>query len=207
MYCSKCGSKIPEGGIYCSKCGAKIDDGTLIGEEKITDNINSSNVKRKPFIPIIIAVLACLAFLVYFLISNGGKEEYFANIPWGTDIQDVKTKAAKYFKRDVITGDKNHSIIVTIENYLDMDGVTAAITFNCDEDDKLDNIFILATVVDDDANYTDKEIFENMTKEYKKKYGEYHIKSDIIREWKTTNSTIDLLIFEDGMIVSSIEQP
>lgn len=86
MFCSKCGTQVPDGSAFCPKCGMKLAQAVTpdAGTPKPTDS-GKANVpekkksKKKPFI-IGAVILALVVLIVVIAASLGGGTDYEATV-------------------------------------------------------------------------------------------------------------------------------
>ena len=215
MFCGKCGANIPDGYEFCMKCGTKIDmnqDNTEI-EHAINDNdkeIRKKKIHKKGVLlicGIMIAVLLAGAGVIYAKIASV-RNGYFANIAWGTDIDTVKEKVDKAYNCDSSISRDRDSVIVDIENYEKMDGVSAMTILYCKEGERLNEVSTIF-VIHDDSTYSESKVVKKIVEIYSKLYGKYEQEKDdecFFYTWKTKNSYIELSGIEEKVVLLQFKQ-
>ena len=74
MYCSKCGTQIPDDSTFCSSCGAPVSGQVVKGQEPRTLDVLSKRIQADPAGALIVAgsLLAIIgSFLRWFSVSLG----------------------------------------------------------------------------------------------------------------------------------------
>lgn len=179
MFCKKCGASIPDGYKFCMNCGAKAD-------------VSQPNTIKKPLNKKIL--VSVLGIIVGLLIISGlaiklsgptEKDGYFANIPWGTDIETVQKKVDKYFKCESFVS--GNSVKATVQDYNGMAGLNALVSLNCDENKTLDSVHVILII---DNGYTPDELFSILAEQYNKLYTQRVYNPGAGGMWQTPNSTI-----------------
>lgn len=203
MFCKKCGATIPDGYKYCMNCGAKADS----SQPDITKEQDSP---KKPLNKKIL--VSIFGIIVGFLIISGliiklsgptEKDGYFANIPWGTDIETVKKEFDKAFNDDSLITDHN-SVLGLISDYDGMNGVTATSSFNCENNKTLNKVSVIFTT-DDGCQYTTNDIIDHIIEKNNKLFGAYDNSLGYLYTWQTPNSTIDLCMLTDELFIINYE--
>lgn len=179
MFCKKCGAAIPDGYKYCMNCGAKADVSQ--------PNTTKKPLKKKVFVSIlgIIVGLLIVSGLAIKLSGPTEKDGYFANIPWGTDIETVQKKVDKYFKCESFVSD--NSVKATVQDYNGMTGLKALVSFDCDENNTLDSVNVILIA---DNGYNPDELFSILAEQYNKLYTQHVYAPGTGGIWQTPNSTI-----------------
>lgn len=102
MICGKCGANVPDGYEFCMKCGAKIDisQADSTASAVVETKPGKKRINKKVLIPVVAAIVIVLTVVAILFGMKGSAEKngYFANIPWGTDMETVQKKVAKAFK-------------------------------------------------------------------------------------------------------------
>ncbi len=196
MFCPKCGTKIEEGGGFCTKCGNEINTTDIDVVESSIDETppKKKRISKKIIIPVSAIIVILLAVVVIFFGMKNPSEKsgYFANIPWGTDIETVKEKVDKIYGdgKSAIGRDKNE-VISIIENYEGVPGLTACITLKCKDNGALYRVHIM-------FRYKDKSEYSEFTNTLIEKYnnllGEANYEKDYLCKWTAEKSTIELFL-------------
>ena len=205
MYCGKCGSKMPDGYAFCVNCGAKAntDYGASVKAAEIEpvvvnyDNngelvqIAKKNVNKK-FIIIGAAVAIAVILVIIFAFSGLGKSKgYWADIPWGTDINTAKAQLEKTYGEDEVsigTGDYNNNIFVATEKTYDMEGVIGIFRASFDSSGLEYGCILCAPSKDGD--YTYNAMINEIIKNFDKKYGKHENYDTNGYRWTTSESVI-----------------
>ena len=99
MICGKCGANVPDGYEFCMKCGAKIDisQADSTASAVVETKPEKKGINKKVLIPVVAAIVIVLTVVAILFGMKGAAEKngYFANIPWGTDMETVQKKVAK----------------------------------------------------------------------------------------------------------------
>lgn len=84
MFCNKCGNKIDKNQVFCNNCGNCLINSAPINNEKNNTNYSKNPVDQFKDIGIAIPILITILFifliigiLVYFIISNNSKNDYY----------------------------------------------------------------------------------------------------------------------------------
>lgn len=205
MYCGKCGAIIPDGYEFCMKCGTKIE---TPNEETAENSIVEAEpvkkgIKKKVLIPVIAVIVVALASIVIIFgtRNNVEKNGYFANIPWGTDIETVQKDVEQFFNCESSIEEDENLVIASIENYEGMQGVKASPILYCDDDGKLNKVSIVFTR-DDNSEYTGDKIADRLIEKYNKLFNTADKSEKYTHKWVTENSTIKLFkLTEDFMML------
>lgn len=208
MFCGKCGANVPDGYEFCMKCGTKVD---ITQTEVLTPTENAApaqkKINKKVLIPVIgvIAVALIAVALIFGLKGSAEKNGYFANIPWGTDIETVQKKVDKTFKcESSIVKDKD-SVIAFIENYDGMQGVNALPILYCEDKGTLNEVSITFSA-EDGSRYTGEKIADELIEKYNKLFGKADSSKGYSYKWTTKNSTIELVIVSEDLIMLEFEK-
>lgn len=209
MYCGKCGAIIPDGYEFCMKCGTKIETPNEETAENRTVEVKpvKKGINKKVLIPIIAVIVVALAtvVIIFGISNNVEKNGYFANIPWGTDIETVQKEVDKFFNCESFVGEDKDSIVVVIENYEGMQGVDAALMLYCEDNGTLNKVSVLLTI-EDDSSYTNEKVVDKLVEKYNKLFNEADESYGFTYKWTTSNSTIELSVVMDGLIMLNFEK-
>lgn len=204
MFCGKCGANVPDGYEFCMKCGTKIEINQL---ETNDENESSKRTNKKMLIPVIgiIVVLFIATGFIFGLKITQEKSGYFANIPWGTDIETVKKEVDKTFKCESFIGEDKNSVTAMIVDYDGMKGVTALPFFYCEDNGTLNEVSIMLTA-EDKSDYTEEQVIKEVVAKYDKLFGKSDNSKGFSYIWETPNSTIELVSFSEELILMTYKK-
>lgn len=204
MFCGKCGANVPDGYEFCMKCGTKIEINQL---ETNDENESSKRTNKKMLIPVIgiIVVLFIATGFIFGLKITQEKSGYFANIPWGTDIETVKKEVDKTFKCESFIGEDKNSVTAMIVDYDGMKGVTALPVFYCEDNGTLNEVSIMLTA-EDKSDYTEEQVIKEVVAKYDKLFGKSDNSKGFSYIWETPNSTIELVSFSEELILMTYKK-
>lgn len=204
MFCGKCGANVPDGYEFCMKCGTKIEINQL---ETNDENESSKRTNKKMLIPVIgiIVVLFIATGFIFGLKITQEKSGYFANIPWGTDIETVKKEVDKTFKCESFIGEDKNSVTAMIVDYDGMKGVTALPVFYCEDNGTLNEVSIMLTA-EDKSDYTEEQVIKEVVAKYDKLFGKSDNSKGFSYIWETPNSTIELVSFSEELILMTFKK-
>lgn len=204
MFCGKCGANVPDGYEFCMKCGTKIEINQL---ETNDENESSKRTNKKMLIPVIgiIVVLFIATGFIFGLKITQEKSGYFANIPWGTDIETVKKEVDKTFKCESFIGEDKNSVTAMIVDYDGMKGVTALPVFYCEDNGTLNEVSIMLTA-EDKSDYTEEQVIKEVVAKYDKLFGKSDNSKGFSYIWETPNSTIELVSFSEELILMTYKR-
>ena len=209
MFCGKCGANVPDGYEFCMKCGTKIDisQAESTASAVVETKPEKKGINKKVLIPVVAAIVIVLAVVAILFGMKGAAEKngYFANIPWGTDIETVQKKVDKAFKCESSIGKDKDSVIASIENYDGMKGVNALPILYCEDKGTLNKVSIMFSA-EDDSRYTGEKIADELIGKYDKLFGKADSSKGYSYKWKTKNSTIELVIFSENLIMLTYEK-
>lgn len=197
MFTCKCGAAVPDGCQFCMECGAKVDTSTAIATDSaVAVKAEKKRINKKVLIPAVaVAAVILVALAVVFIVKSTAKknEEYFANIPWGTDIETVQKEIEKKFECEATLSKRGDFVLTSLKNYDGMQGVEAFTTFWCEYNETLNRVNSTITVKTD-SEYTLDEVADELIEKYNKLFGEA-VHSDGTLVWNTENSRIELSYF------------
>ena len=208
MICGKCGANVPDGYEFCMKCGAKIDisQADSTASAVVETKPEKKGINKKVLIPVVAAIVIVLTVVAILFGMKGSAEKngYFANIPWGTDMETVQKKVDKAFKcESSIAGEDKDVVFASIKNYDGMKGVNPLLLLRCEDKGTLNRVSIIFTA-EDDSRYTGEEIADKLIGKYDKLFGKADNRTSSMGysyNWKTKNSTIKLLICSEDLII------
>lgn len=207
MICGKCGANVPDGYEFCMKCGAKIDisQADSTASAVVETKPEKKGINKKVLIPVVAAIVIVLTVVAILFGMKGAAEKngYFANIPWGTDMETVRKKVDTAFKCESTIGKGKDAVIASIKNYDGMKGVNALLLLYCKDKGTLNEVSIVFSA-EDDSRYTGKKIADELIGKYDKLFRKTDSStgsSGYFYEWKTKNSTIDLMNISDDSIM------
>ena len=120
MICGKCGANVPDGYEFCMKCGAKIDisQADSTASAVVETKPEKKGINKKVLIPVVAAIVIVLTVVAILFGMKGAAEKngYFANIPWGTDMETVRKKVDTAFKCESTIGKGKDAGIASINN-------------------------------------------------------------------------------------------
>lgn len=207
MICGKCGANVPDGYEFCMKCGAKIDisQADSTASAVVETKPEKKGINKKVLIPVVAAIVIVLTVVAILFGMKGAAEKngYFANIPWGTDMETVQKKVDKALKCESSIG--KDAVFVSINNYDGMKGVNALPMLYCKDNGTLNEVSIIFTV-EDDSRYTGKKIADELIGKYDKLFGKADSSMGCSYKWKTKNSTIKLVIFSKKLVMLTYEK-
>ncbi len=178
-------------------------------------NIESKNNKQK-----ITGGLLTLALSAALLAGCGssssgtGTAGLFDGIEWGTSYDEAKetlTETEGVEAADLIEGSR---LQLTVENYLDVEGVTATINCSFDNGDEteeadtddaegteagLDEVLIYLEF--DEESYTNDEIMEQYAEILTEDLGECSSETDEAKTWNLDGSEVQLAVFSYGTLI------
>ena len=209
MICGKCGANVPDGYEFCMKCGAKIDisQADSTASAVVETKPEKKGINKKVLIPVVAAIVIVLTVvaILFGMKVSAEKNGYFANIPWGTDMEIVQKKVDKAFKcESSIGGEDNDAIFAYIKNYDGMKGVNAHLILDCEDKGTLNEVSIIFTA-EDDSRYTCEEIADKLIGKYNKLFGKAESSTGSSGDfyiWKTKNGTIDLASSENLIMLT-----
>lgn len=212
MFCGKCGAQVPDGFEFCMKCGTKIDTSQVVSTEGASA-VKAKPKKKKVLISLAVAIMVVLATVVAIFGMKDTAEEnsfddkngYFADIPWGTDIETVQKKVEEAFKCKTSIGEENDSVIASIENYDGMQGVGAVPILSCEDNGTLNKVAIAFTA-GDDSEYSGEQIAEELLEKYNELFGKADSSMGFTYKWSTPNSSIELVYFSEDLIMLNYEK-
>jgi len=209
MICDKCGANVPDGYEFCMKCGTKIKTSQVVPVEASLEEAapEKRKITKKELIPVITVAVVIIALVAIMLGMKGGSEKngYFANIPWGTDIETVQRMIDKTYKCESLIGKDKNTVIATIENYDGMQGVSALLLLTCEDNSTLNEVSVLFSA-EDGSKYTSEKIAAELVKKYNGLFGKADTSSGYSKKWMTKNSTIELLDLTDNLIALRFEK-
>lgn len=211
MYCGKCGKKLVDGYEFCMNCGAKMpatnNAGTDTGGDiKKSKGDKRSFVNKKTVICFAATIIViAVVMLITSIVRKKSVSEYFANIPWDTDMQTIQKMIKDKYDCEIrFSGDKE-SIIAIIDDYDGMDGVSASVFLNCGASRSLNSVYALLTV-EAGGQYSSEKVMELLTKKYSRAFGEPENTYGFSNSWTTKNSIIEVLLMSDTTVVLSYDK-
>lgn len=149
-------------------------------------------------------ILLTLLMIVIFLMSGCSSNDsngYYNGIKWGSTIAEVEQKLGN----NVGVSDDKRCIFQTVENFENIEGSQALITYWF-EDDKICEVTITFFPSTKEPSVTDDELHQQVYNNFVKKYGEHsEFSSDYI--WETKHSTITFSSVSNCIQYKMIEEP
>lgn len=209
MFCGKCGANVPDGYEFCMKCGTKIDTSSVDTTETnvVAVKPEQKRINKKILISVVAAIVIVVAVLAIVFGMKGAAEKngYFANIPWGTDIETVQKKVDKRFKCESEIVEDKDCVIAAIENYDGMKGVSAIPALYCEDKGTLNKVTVMFSVKDG-SKYTGEKIAFELIEKYNKLFGKADSNKGYSYKWSTKNSTIELVFLSKDLIMLEFEK-
>lgn len=211
MFCGKCGAKVLEGYEFCMRCGTRINTSDTISAESIVEEKKSEKkfLNKKMFTIVTAGLVIVLMVIVVVsgLMGVDEKNGYFANIPWGTDIETVKKKFDQTFKFESVISLERDSVAAIIENYDGMEGVSVGYILYCKDNESLSSVAVVFGA-EDESRYTVEKIADELIEKYNKLFGKSNEVAGYIHShsWTTANSIIRLDILSEKIIMLVFEK-
>lgn len=99
MYCSKCGTQLPEDSAFCTHCGFEISKETIETLPNETQLKPQSKMTAKKKIIVIVAVCLIAILGVFFIINEIGKANFKKQLM--RDWQSVEVEGTTYYTREL----------------------------------------------------------------------------------------------------------
>ena len=136
-------------------------------------------------------ILVLLTIITVFTIGCGSSvkksDGYYNGIKWDSTIADVEQKLGS----DIVVADDKASILQIIENFDEINGSQAWVTYYF-ENDKLCKIAITSSVLPDNATLSDDDLNSQLYDILVEKYGECSDSDSLEKTWNTKNSVITM---------------
>lgn len=172
----------------------------------VEDKTEKKRIKIKLlFLVFVIFVVDFVIIAIIFgMKSASEKNGYFANIPWGEDINSVQRKLEKTFLCESFLSVDKDCVAVSVGDYEGMQGVCALPRLYCEDNGTFNRASVLI-LVEDDSSYTKEQTADRLVEKYNKLFGKAERTGDDGADfkWTTQNSTIELhmLSFIDDFLL------
>ncbi|SFG57632.1 zinc ribbon domain-containing protein [Oribacterium sp. WCC10] len=191
--CPECGNKVSDKATVCLKCGYPIEDILAAKEIEEKEKVEKEKqLKHQLFAKRIkvtfTIVIICLMLAIAFVIAHQpDRSGLFDGIKWRSQLSEIELKYPDGWM--VNEKDGKTSYYIRIEQYESIDGVSALVSLQFDDNDLLYKVFIVVMVDEDILPYYKaaqqlKHRFENL-------YGESS-RIDNTEYWNTSESKIEL---------------
>ena len=136
-------------------------------------------------------ILVLLTIITVFTIGCGSSvkksDGYYNGIKWGSTIADVEQKLGS----DIVVADDKASILQIIENFEEINGSQAWVTYFC-ESDRLCKISITPSILPNNTTLSDADLNSQLYNILVEKYGECSDSNSLEKTWNTKNSVITM---------------
>ena len=136
-------------------------------------------------------ILVLLTIITVFTIGCGSSvkksDGYYNGIKWGSTIADVEQKLGS----DIVVADDKASILQIIENFEEINGSQAWVTYFF-ENDRLCKISITPSVLPNNTALSDDGLNSQLYDILVEKYGECSDSDSLGKTWNTKNSVITM---------------
>ena len=136
-------------------------------------------------------ILVLLTIITVFTIGCGSSvkksDGYYNGIKWGNTISDVEQKLGS----DIVVADDKASILQIIENFEEINGSQAWVTYFF-ENDRLCKISITPSVLPNNTALSDDGLNSQLYDILVEKYGECSDSDSLGKTWNTKNSVITM---------------
>lgn len=165
-------------------------------------NILNKTSRQKKRISLAMLIIVCVVFATGCGSSSKAKG-LFDDMEWGTSLTEAAEILQKKEGIEPTANADNTKLQLQVENYLDVEGVTARI--DCDfEEELLDEVFIYLEF--DENSHSNEEIMERYAEILTKSFGDSSESTSEGSSWKLAESEVQLANFSYGVLVISYTQ-
>ena len=160
--------------IKCIECGNEISNKAEVCPNcgcPVSETVKEKNNKKKKML---------------IIKRYNTKTGYYNNLKWGITSERLEKKL-----KDVEKGSKDNCYIQTQSDYEGITGLSAAIFYYWDDNNKFNQVAILLTYKG--TELSNKVMLEKYVSQYDDRYGEHECSNSYTYEWETSKTKIELI--------------